>query len=42
MMKVLRSNYKLALVMAGGFLAFIAVLVFTGGAVRASETDDRI
>jgi hyperosmotically inducible periplasmic protein len=42
MMKVIRSNYKLALVMAGGFLAFIAVLVFTGGAVRASETDDRI
>jgi len=41
-MKVIRRNYPLALAMAGGVLASIAVLVFTGGAVRASETDDRI
>jgi hyperosmotically inducible protein len=42
MMKVIRRNYPLALAMAGGVLAFTAVLVFTSGAARASETDDRI
>jgi osmotically-inducible protein OsmY len=42
MMKVIRRNYPLALVMAAGALAFAAVLVFTSGPVRASETDDRI
>ena len=41
-MKVIRRNCPLALVMAGGVLAFTAVLVFTSGPVRASETDDRI
>ena len=41
-MKVIKTNYPLALVMAAGVLAFIAVLAFTGGAVRASERDDRI
>ena len=41
-MKVIKRNYPLALVMAAGALAFAAVLVFTSGAVRASETDDRI
>src|SRR5277367_5276606 len=42
MMKVIKRNYPLALVMTAGALAFTAVLVFTGGSVRASETDDRI
>jgi osmotically-inducible protein OsmY len=42
MMKVIRRNYPLALVMAAGALAFAAVLVFTSGPARASETDDRI
>jgi osmotically-inducible protein OsmY len=42
MMKTIKRNYPLALVMAAGALAFTAVLVFTSGAVRASETDDRI
>jgi len=42
MMKAIKRNYPLALVMAAGALAFTAVLVFTSGAVRASETDDRI
>jgi hyperosmotically inducible protein len=42
MMKVIKRNYPLALVMAGAVLAFTTVLVFTCGAVRASETDDRI
>jgi len=41
-MKVPKRNYPLALVMTAGVLAFTAVLVFTGGTVRASETDDRI
>ncbi len=41
-MKVIKRNYPLALVMTAGVLAFTAVLVFTGGPVRASETDDRI
>jgi len=36
MMKVTKIKYPLALVMAAG------MLVFTSGAVRASETDDRI
>jgi osmotically-inducible protein OsmY len=42
MMKVIKRNYPLALVMTAGALAFTAVLVFTSGSVRASETDDRI
>jgi hyperosmotically inducible protein len=42
MIKVIRTKYPLLLVMAAGFLAFIAVLVFTGRAVRAFERDDRI
>jgi osmotically-inducible protein OsmY len=42
MMKVIRRNYPLALVMAAAALAFGAVLVFTSQPVRASETDDRI
>jgi hyperosmotically inducible protein len=42
MTKVLKRNYPLALVMVAGVVAFTAVLVFTGGSVRASETDDRI
>ena len=42
MLKVILSKYPLLLVMAAGVLAFIAVLAFTGGAVRASERDDRI
>ena len=42
MIKVIATKYPLLLVMAAGILAFIAVLVFTGGAVRASERDDRI
>ena len=42
MMKAFRTHYPLALVMAAAVFAFTAVLVFTGGAVRASETDDRI
>src|SRR5271169_1119737 len=42
MMKVIKRNYPLALVMTAGIMAFTAVLVFTGGTVRASETDDRI
>ena len=42
MMKAIKRNYPLALVMAAGALAFTAVLVFTSGPVRASETDDRI
>jgi osmotically-inducible protein OsmY len=45
-MKEIQTNYRLALVMAGGVLAFIAVLVFASGparaSARASETDDRI
>jgi len=41
-MKAIRRNYPLALVMAAGALAFTAVLVFTSGPVRASETDNRI
>src|SRR5579859_453683 len=36
MMKVIKTNHALALVMAAG------TLVFTSGPVRASETDDRI
>jgi osmotically-inducible protein OsmY len=42
MIKIIKSKYPLLLVMVAGILAFIAVLVFTGGAVRASERDDRI
>jgi osmotically-inducible protein OsmY len=42
MMKVIKRNYPLALVLAAGALAFTAVLVFSSGPVRASETDDRI
>jgi len=42
MIKVIKRHYPLALVMTAGVLAFTAVLVFTGGTVRASETDDRI
>ena len=42
MRTVIKKNYPLALVMTAGALAFTAVLVFTSGAVRASETDDRI
>ncbi len=42
MLKAIVSKYPLLLVMAAGFLAFVAVLVFAGGAVRASERDDRI
>ena len=42
MIKVIKKKYPLLLVMAAGILAFVAVLVFTGGAVRASERDDRI
>jgi len=42
MLKVIMSKYPLLLVLAAGVLAFVAVLVFTGGAVRASERDDRI
>jgi osmotically-inducible protein OsmY len=42
MRKVIKTNYPLALVMAAGVLAFTAVLVFTSGPVRASQTDDRI
>ena len=42
MLKVILSKYPLLLVMAAGVLAFIAVLAFTGRAVRASERDDRI
>ncbi len=42
MKKVIKTNYPLALVMTAGVLAFTAVLVFTNGPVRASETDDRI
>ena len=42
MMKAIKRNYPLALVMTAGVLAFTAVLVFTSGPVRASETDDRI
>ena len=41
-MKVIKRNYPLALVLAAGALAFTAVLVFSSGPVRASETDDRI
>ena len=41
-MKTIKTNRALALVMTTGVLAFAAVLVFTGGPVRASETDDRI
>ena len=41
-MKVMKRNYPLALVMTAGALAFTAVLVFTSGPVRASQTDDRI
>ena len=42
MMKVTKRNHPLVLVMAAGVLAITAVLVFTSGTVRASETDDRI
>ena len=42
MLKAIVSRYPLLLVMVAGVLAFVAVLVFTGGAVRASERDDRI
>jgi hyperosmotically inducible periplasmic protein len=42
MLKVIMSKYPLLLVMAAGILAFVAVLVFTGEAVRASDRDDRI
>ena len=42
MMKAIKRNYPLALVMTAGVVAFTAVLVFTSGPVRASETDDRI
>ena len=42
MIKVITAKYPLLLVMVAGALAFVAVLVFTGGAVRASERDDRI
>jgi hyperosmotically inducible protein len=42
MLKVIMSKYPVLLVMVAGILAFVAVLVFTGGAVRASERDDRI
>ena len=42
MMKVIRRNYPLALVMAAAVLAFGTVLVFTSQPVRASETDNRI
>src|ERR1700689_2146157 len=42
MIKVIKTKYPLLLVMVAGILAFIAVLVFTGGGVRASERDDRI
>jgi hyperosmotically inducible periplasmic protein len=42
MNKVQKTHYPLAAVMAAGALAFAAVLVFTSGTVRASETDDRI
>ena len=42
MMKAIKRNYPLALVMAAGVVAFIAVLALTSGPVRASETDDRI
>ena len=41
-MKVIKRNYPLALVMAAGAMAFTAVLVFTSGPARASETDNRI
>src|ERR1017187_9921960 len=42
MMKVIKRNYPLALVLAAGALAFTAVLVFSSGPVRRCETDDRI
>ncbi len=42
MMKVSKTNYPLAAVLAAGVLAFTGVLVFTSGPARASETDDRI
>jgi hyperosmotically inducible periplasmic protein len=42
MMKAIKTKYPLTLVVGAGVLAFAAVLVFTGGPVRASETDDRI
>jgi hyperosmotically inducible protein len=42
MIKVMKTKYPLLLVMAAGILAFVAVLVFAGGAVRASERDDRV
>src|ERR1039457_3859123 len=42
MIKVIKTEYPLLLVMLAGVLAFVAVLVFTGGAVRANERDDRI
>ncbi|HUJ11180.1 MAG TPA: BON domain-containing protein [Verrucomicrobiae bacterium] len=42
MMKVIKTHYPLAVVMAGAALAFAAVLVFTSQPVRASETDNRI
>jgi hyperosmotically inducible periplasmic protein len=41
-MKAIKRHHPLALVMAAGVMAFTAVLVFTSGPVRASETDDRI
>ena len=42
MMKVRKTNYPLAAILAAGVLAFTGVLVFTSGLARASETDDRI
>jgi len=42
MLKAIVSRYPLLLVMAAGIFAFVAVLVFTGGTVRASKRDDRI
>lgn len=42
MLKAIMSKYPLLLVMAAGILAFVAVLVFAGEAVRASERDDRV
>ena len=41
-MKAIKANYPLALIMAAAILAFAAVLVFTGGPVRAAEMDHRI
>ena len=42
MMRAIKAHYPLAVVMAVAVLAFAAVLVFTGGPVRAAEMDNRI